>query len=180
MAETDAAAKVTDETVVRSIFARFNNREEFFADPLGTWIDRPRYRISAQSLEMNDRDQVVAWFASLFDALPDLRMQVEDVVMAGEPGRERATVRWRLSGTFSGARYMDIEPTGRPIDLRGMDLIDFEDGRVAGNHVYYDQLAFARQIGMLPTERSSGDRLMTTSFNLITKGRVVIRRRLRR
>jgi steroid delta-isomerase-like uncharacterized protein len=177
MAETDIATRVVDEALVRALFARFNDQEAFFADPEATWTDRPHYRIFAQDLEMNTREDVVAWFRSFFDSVPDLHMEVEDVVVAGEPGRERVTVRWHITGTFSGAPYMGIEPTGRPIDLRGMDLIHVEDGRVAGNNVYYDQLAFARQIGMLPLEGSLGDRLMTGAFNLVTKGRAKVRER---
>ena len=180
MAETDTAAIVVDEATVRTLFARFNNREAFFADPEGTWIDRPHYRVFAQNLEMHSREEVVAWFRGFFDAVPDLHMEVEDVAVAGEPGRERVTVRWRITGTFSGAPYMGIEPTGRPVDMRGMDLIDVEDGRVAGNNVYYDQLAFARQIGMLPGEGSLADRLMSGAFNLITKVRATVRERSRR
>jgi steroid delta-isomerase-like uncharacterized protein len=177
MAETQTATRVVDEALVRALFARFNDREAFFADPEATWVDRPRYRVFAQDLEMNTREDVVAWFRSFFDALPDLHMEVEDVVVAGEPGREHVTVRWRVTGTFSRAPYMGIEPTGRPIDLRGMDLIQIEDGRVAGNNIYYDQLTFARQIGMLPSEGSFGDRLMTDAFNLVTKGRARVRAR---
>jgi predicted ester cyclase len=129
---------------------------------------------------MNSREEVVTWFRSFFDAVPDLHMEVEDVVIAGEPGHERVTVRWRVTGTFSGKPYLGIEPTGSPIDLRGIDLIQIEDGRVAGNNIYYDQLAFARQIGMLPPEGSVGDRLMTGAFNLVTKGRARVRTRSRR
>jgi predicted ester cyclase len=175
MAETKTATRTIDEQLVRTLFARFNDRDAFFADPEGTWIDRPHYRIFAQDLEMNEREEIVAWFRAFFDAVPDLRMEVEDVVVGGEPGRERVTVRWHATGTFSGKPYLGIEPTGRPVDLRGMDLLQIEDGRVAGNNVYYDQLAFARQIGMLPAEGSIGDRLMTGAFNLVTKGRVKVR-----
>jgi hypothetical protein len=85
-----------------------------------------------------------------------------------------------MTGTFSGAPYLGIEPTGRSLDLRGMDLIDVEDGKVAGNNIYYDQLTFARQIGMLPAEDSFGDRMMTRAFNLATKGRTKLRERSRR
>jgi steroid delta-isomerase-like uncharacterized protein len=177
MTETDAATRVLDEDLVRALFARFNDREAFFADPERTWIDCPHYRVFAQDLEMNTREEVVTWFRSFFDAIRDLRMEVEDVVVAGEPGRERVTVRWRITGTFSGAPYMGIAPTGRPVDLRGMDLIDIEDGRVAGNNIYFDQLAFIRQIGMLPSEGSLGDRLMTGAFNLVTRGRTIVRAR---
>jgi steroid delta-isomerase-like uncharacterized protein len=179
MAETEIATRTVDEALVRALFERFNDREVFFTNPEATWIDRPHYRIFAQDLEMNSRDEVVAWFRGFFDAVPDLHMEVEDVVVGGEPGSERVTVRWHITGTFSGKPYMGVEPTGRPIDLRGMDLIQIEDGRVAGNNVYYDQLAFARQIGMLPGEGSIGDRLMTGAFNLVTKGRARVRARSR-
>ncbi|MGB0095399.1 MAG: ester cyclase [Solirubrobacteraceae bacterium] len=177
MAETDTAARVVDEDTIRALFARFNDREAFFADPESTWIDRPHYRVFAQDLEMNSRDEIVQWFRGLFDAVPDLHMEVEDVAVAGEPGRERVTVRWHITGTFAGAPYVGIEPTGRPLSLHGMDLIDIESGRVAGNNVYYDQLTFARQIGMLPREGSLGDTLMTSAFNLATKGRAAVRQR---
>jgi steroid delta-isomerase-like uncharacterized protein len=180
MAETDTAAIALDEATVRALFARFNDREAFFADPEGTWIDRPHYRVFAQNLEMHTREEVLAWFRGFFDAVPDLHMEVEDVAVAGEPGRERVTVRWRVTGTFSGAPFVGIEPTGRPVDLRGMDLIDVQDGRVAANNIYYDQFAFARQIGMLPAEGSLGDRLMTGAFNLVTKARAAVRERSRR
>lgn len=173
----ETALKVVDEAAVRALFARFNDRQAFFADPAGTWIDRPRYRVVAQNREIGRREEVVAWFGELFDAVPDLQMEVEDVAIAGEPGRERITVRWRITGTFSGGPYVGIEPTGRPLDLRGMDLIDVQDGRVAGNNIYYDQLSFARQIGMLPAEGSLGDRLMTSAFNLVTKTRAKVDRR---
>jgi steroid delta-isomerase-like uncharacterized protein len=175
MAET-AALNVVDEASVRALFARFNDREQFFAHTERTWTERPRYRVFAQDLEMGTRAEVVAWFRGYFDAVPDHHMEVEDVVVAGEPGRERVTVRWHVTGTFSGAPYLGLEPTGRPLDLRGMDLIEVEDGRVAGNSVYYDQLSFARQVGMLPREGSLGDRLMTGAFNLVTKGRKTLER----
>ena len=176
----ETALKVVDEAAVRALFARFNDRQAFFADPAGTWIDRPRYRVVAQDREMDTRDEIVSWFGELFDAVPDLHMEVDDVAIAGEPGGERVTVRWHLTGTFSGTPYMGIESTARPLDLRGMDLIDVQNGRVAANHIYYDQLTFARQIGMLPSEGSRGDRLMTSTFNLVTKARAKVARRCER
>jgi steroid delta-isomerase-like uncharacterized protein len=172
---TDIATPTIDEQQIRAIFARFNDRDAFFADPASTWIDRPHYQVFAQSLEMNTRDEVMDWFRGFFDAVPDLHMEVEDVAVAGEPGRERVTVRWFITGTFSGGPMMGIEATGRPVAMRGMDLIDIQDGRVAGNAIYYDGLAFARQVGLLPREGSGADRLVTRAFNGLT----AVRKRFR-
>ena len=175
----DASAGVlrtVDERVVREMFGRFNDRRAFFTDTEGSWIDRPRYRVIPQNLEMNTRDEVVSFFRGFFDSLPDMTVDVEDVVVAGEPGRERATLRWHLTGTHTGAPFMGIAATGRPVELYGMDLVDFENGRIAGNYIYFDQLGFARQVGMLPPEGSRRDRLLTAAFNLTVRARRLLRR----
>ena len=43
-----------------------------------------------------------------------------------------------------------------------------EQGKLKHNTIYYDGLAFARQIGMLPREGSLFDKAMTTAFNACT------------
>jgi predicted ester cyclase len=176
-ADGEIGARAVDERAVRDLFGRFNDRRAFFADPEGTWVDRPHYRVYPQNLEMHTRDEVVSWFHGLFDSLPGLHMEVEDVVVAGRPGRERVTVRWHLTGMFTGEPYMGIAATGRRVELHGMDLVDFKDGRVAANCIYFDQLSFARQVGMLPPEGSRRDRLMTWAFNLTVGARTLLRGR---
>ena len=42
------------------------------------------------------------------------------------------------------------------------------DGLLVDNTIYYDGLSFARQIGMLPSAGSRGDRAMTAAFNAQT------------
>ena len=71
---------------------------------------------------------------------------------------------------------MGIAATGRAVELYGMDLLYFENGRIAGNCIYFDQLGFARQVGMLPPERSRRDLLLTGAFNLTVRARRLLRR----
>ena len=170
------AVRSVDEQVLREMFGRFNDRAAFFADPEGSWVDRPQYSVIPQNLEMNTRAQVLSFFGGFFDSLPDLHVEVEEVVVAGQPGRERATLRWHLTGTHTGAPFMGIAATGRAVELYGMDLLDFENGRIAGNCIYFDQLGFARQVGMLPPEGSRRDRLLTGAFNLTVRARRLLRR----
>jgi hypothetical protein len=56
-----------------------------------------------------------------------------------------------------------------------MDCFTFRDGAAVHNHVIYDQLSFARQIGMLPPKDSGPDKAMTAAFNAKTK----LKKRLR-
>lgn len=109
--------------------------------------------------------EIRALFAGLFEAFPGLETRVTRVVA----DRDRAAVEWRMDGTFSGAPFRGIRPTGKRADLRGIDcLVIDEEGRITQNTGYYDGAGFARDIGMLPRQNSSADRAMTTGFNAIT------------
>jgi hypothetical protein len=77
-------------------------------------------------------------------------------------------VRWRVTGTFSGGPFQGVHATGRRVDLRGVDVMHIVDGLLVDNTIYYDGLSFARQIGMLPSAASRGDRAMTAAFNAQT------------
>ena len=91
----------------------------------------------------------------------------------------RAVVQWRAHGTFTGAAFQGIHATGRSVELRGCDVMTFDEGRLRRNTIYYDGLTFARQIGMLPREGSPGDKAITAAFNAGTDVRARLRQRAR-
>ena len=167
-----APTAATHEERARDIFRRlFDDRD--LTDPGSYWADGLVARLYALDLTLHGPDGMAGFFTSLFAAVPDFTMVVEDVV-AHEQG---ATIRWRAQGTFDGARWIGIEPTGSRVDLPGVDVMRFDaEGRVVDNHVYYDGAEFARQIGMLPKRDSAADRAVLSAFNAATKAR----RRLRR
>lgn len=43
----------------------------------------------------------------------------------------------------------DIPPTGKPIELAVVVIIKFEDGKIAHEHIYWDQASVLVQIGLL-------------------------------
>ena len=49
---------------------------------------------------------------------------------------------------------MGIEPTGKRVEMRGLDLLEVEDGKIVSNTAFYDGIELARQIGMLPAGRT--------------------------
>jgi predicted ester cyclase len=106
-----------------------------------------------------------AYFRSLFAATPDATTTVTRLVA----GERSCAAEWRIEGTFDGAPYLGIEPTGKHVEVRGLDLFELEDGEIVSNTGYFDGASFARQIGMLPTDGSGADRAMKTAFNAVTK-----------
>ncbi|MDX1621406.1 MAG: ester cyclase [Nitriliruptorales bacterium] len=114
---------------------------------------------------LRGKAEVRAYFEQIFAATPDLVFEVEEI---HEVDDTTAVGQWRMYGTFSGAEFEGIQPTGRRVDLRGIDVMRLEDGLLKHNTIYYDGLSFARQIGMLPADDSPGDRAMKGLFNGVT------------
>jgi steroid delta-isomerase-like uncharacterized protein len=110
-------------------------------------------------------DEIVAFYRELFQAVPDVETTVTRVVA----GETQAAVEWRMTGHFTGAPFQGVDPTGRRVDMRGLDLLEIEDGEIVGNTAYYDGMTFARQIGLMPPENSSAENAMKSAFNAATK-----------
>ena len=112
-------------------------------------------------------DRIVDWFEGLFAALPDLTMTIQGMAEQGET----VFVRWRLTGTHTGAEFEGIAPTGKRIDLDGVDHFVLSDGVVVSNFVIFDQMQFARQLGLLPTAGSRVDIALRRGFNALLRAR---------
>ena len=122
---------------------------------------------------LRGKEELRAFMDATFRAVPDARTTLGRIVA----GESSCAVEWRLEGTFDGEPFMDIEPTGKHVELRGFDLFELEDGQIVSNTAYYDGATFARQIGMLPPDGSGADRAMKSAFNAVTKLRRAVAER---
>jgi steroid delta-isomerase-like uncharacterized protein len=117
--------------------------------------------------------EIREFFSQFLAAFPDLEVTVDRVV--ADAGT--AAVQWRITGTFEGGPFLDIEPNGNLIEMRGCDMMEIEDGRLRRNTVFYDGAGFARAIGLLPPRESGAERAMVSTFNAVTKVRSAVRER---
>jgi steroid delta-isomerase-like uncharacterized protein len=155
---------------VRSYFEAMDRRDA--AAMAGHWREDGVEDVVPVGL-MRGRDELREFFASMFAAMPDARTTVSRLVA----GEQSCAVEWRLEGTFDGAPFMGLEPTGKHVEIRGFDLLELEDGELVSNTAYFDGAAFARQIGMLPADGSGADRAMRSAFNAVTKLRRAVAER---
>jgi steroid delta-isomerase-like uncharacterized protein len=86
-------------------------------------------------------DQFQAVRAELLKALPDMKIQVEEVLASGE----NVVVRWVFHGTHSG-HGLECAPTGRKVDVGGMTWLKIRDGRIYEGWDRWNQNAFLRQL----------------------------------
>jgi steroid delta-isomerase-like uncharacterized protein len=109
--------------------------------------------------------EIIAFFRELFAAVPDLETTVTRVVA----GEREAAVEWRMTGHFTGEPFQGVDATGKRVEMRGLDLLQVEDGQIVGNTAYYDGMSFARQIGLMPAQDSSAENAMKNAFNAATR-----------
>jgi steroid delta-isomerase-like uncharacterized protein len=158
----------------REMFRRlFEDRD--LSDPDVYWTDESVDHFLGAGVSARGKSELTQWFRDLFAAVPDWKVEIENVL---DDGVSQVVVQWRATGTFDGDRpFLGIEPNGRSIDMRAVDVFVLDSNRkVLTNTVYYDGADFARQLGMLPPRDSAADRAMLAAFNGATK----LRKRLRR
>lgn len=114
----------------------------------------------------SSREGIAGHFAEVFDAVPDFRFEVVELIAENE----RASVRWRITGTFGGDRpYLGVEPNGAPLDLEGVDLVEVRDGKIVRVDAFTDSMAVANQIGVIPPRESAAGQRLTRVFNRRTR-----------
>lgn len=158
----------TNTELVRWAFARLNDHD---VEPLRQfWNDDTLEYFPTGTVQ--GADGIAAYFQSVFDALEGFNLDVVTAIGEGE----HVFVHWRLTGRHTGT-FMGIAPTGKSLDLQGIDHFVIRDGVVLSNTVRYDQMEFARQIGLLPPDGSAADRALKAAFNGKTRTVGLIRRR---
>jgi len=88
--------------------------------------------------------------AMFFTGFPDLKVEILDMLVAGD----RAAVRFRETGTHAG-RFVGIEPTGNAISFVGMGIYRAQDGKLVEEWFVDDSRAIFEQIGAIPVLRES-------------------------
>jgi steroid delta-isomerase-like uncharacterized protein len=89
---------------------------------------------------------------------PDLHFDETDDPHCTHDG-ERVAWRWRMRGTMTGPiEPPGFAPTGRTIEVEGVDLWTMRDGRIARSRAYYDMNEVARQLGIAPAAGSAGEK----------------------
>ena len=79
------------------------------------------------------------------EAFDGFHLQVEDMIVEGDKGAARVTMR----GTHVG-EFMGVSATGKKIEVTVMDIFRFADGKVVEHWGVTDAMAMMQQLGAIP------------------------------
>jgi steroid delta-isomerase-like uncharacterized protein len=94
---------------------------------------------------LEEAEQFVAMITTAF---PDMSTTVEDVIAEGDKVVTRVTIR----GTHQGEVEEYGPPTGKQVELEGITIHRFEDGKIVEEWNSYDNLSILQQLGLAPEQ----------------------------
>jgi predicted ester cyclase len=97
-------------------------------------------------------------------AFPDVRISVDDVIVAGD----KVVLRWHSEGTHRG-ELAGLAPTGARGSVTGISIDQWKDGKVVETWTEWDNLGLARQLGAAPPEGSIGEKIGTMLQRLMAR-----------
>jgi len=85
------------------------------------------------------------FMSEFYDALPDIRFTLDDVVVEGD----KAVTRYTVTGTHKGA-FAGIPPTNKTVTLWAIEIDRIVSGKLVEGWGRYDTLGFMQQLGVIP------------------------------
>ena len=79
-------------------------------------------------------------------AFPDFHSTVEDQIAEGD----KVVTRWTMRGTQEG-EFRGIAPTGNKLEITGIGIFRFSEGKVVESWDNFDQLGMMQQLGAVPS-----------------------------
>jgi steroid delta-isomerase-like uncharacterized protein len=121
------------------------------------------------------RDAVHGYYESLLTSLPDLHINITRCLAA----EEGVALEVRISGTQLGP-WRGLPATGRAVVFPLCGIFSFdEEGRLAGERIYYDRGSVLRQVGLYHDPQSFAGRLEVALAHPITVARAYGRKLFR-
>jgi len=141
---------------------------------LGTFGDAARYDDEAWGEHYNGRDGVREFYQQLMQAMPDLKIDVQQRHVADDA----ILVEVIICGTHLGP-WRGLPPTGRRIEFPLCGVYTFDDdNRLAGERIYYDRGTVLRQLGVFHEPQSVLGQISILVTHPLTIARALLRKLL--
>ncbi|CAN5294544.1 hypothetical protein BH11BAC6_BH11BAC6_17780 [soil metagenome] len=92
-------------------------------------------------------DSASVYYANYLTGFSDITFTIKDVFGMGN----KLVKHWNFKGTHTGI-FFGIPPTNKKIDIDGVTLVRMQDGKIAEERDFLDNLEFMQQLGLIPRQ----------------------------
>jgi steroid delta-isomerase-like uncharacterized protein len=101
-------------------------------------------------VRLNSTTDATAYAMRWLKGFPNGKMTVRHEIVSGPWIVQEITMEGTHSGPLEGPMGI-VPPTHKKVVSKGVQILRIENGKVAEAHVYYDQLDYMSQLGLIPT-----------------------------
>ena len=131
------------------MFNAFEKKSD--ADFLGGAADDITWDDMTQPEASKGKAAAKKYFTAMTTAFPDVKSSTTNAWGVGDFVVAEGT----LSGTHKAA-FFGIQPTKKQINLHGLDIIQFKDGKIVSGRSYGNGAEMMTQLGLMPTPGAAG------------------------
>ncbi|MFI1254749.1 nuclear transport factor 2 family protein [Streptomyces netropsis] len=100
--------------------------------------------------EIRGRENITEYWRQMTEAVPEATFESLTKYEAGDTAIDEGFFRGRNTGPLVLPSGESLPATGKEIRIRGCDCATVQDGRIVSYRLYFDQLDFLGQLGLLP------------------------------
>ena len=131
----------TNEKVIRRFIDEVINNGDF---SVLDQLVQPNYVYRSPDQQLDGTEALEGLLAAYREAFPDMSVRIDDLVNGGD----KVVISVTLTGTHEGD-LMGIAPTGKSVNISGMILSRFQDGKIVEEYEILDMLAMFQQLGVV-------------------------------
>ncbi|MET7692245.1 nuclear transport factor 2 family protein [Streptomyces sp. NPDC005483] len=105
--------------------------------------------------EIHGRDDIVAYWRQMTEAVPDGTFETLHSYEAGDTAIDEGVFSGRNTGPIQLPTGETLPATQKEIRIRGVDIATVRDGRIVDYRLYFDEMEFLGQLGLLPDDEAS-------------------------
>ncbi|MFF7545537.1 ester cyclase [Streptomyces canus] len=105
--------------------------------------------------EIHGRDNIVAYWRQMTEAVPDATFESLHAYEAGDTAIDEGVFSGRNTGPIQLPTGETLPATQKEVRIRGVDIATVKDGRIVDYRLYFDEMEFLGQLGLLPDDETS-------------------------
>jgi steroid delta-isomerase-like uncharacterized protein len=137
--------------VYKATMAAMEAKKE--ADFLAGIADNAEYDDMTMPQTMKGKAEAKKFFKEMTTAFPDAKGQLLNAWGFGD----YIVAEMQMTGTNKGP-FMGMPATKKTINVKGLDVQQFKDGKMVRGWSYSNGAEFAQQMGLMPTPKPAGDK----------------------
>ncbi|MFI6039637.1 ester cyclase [Streptomyces sp. NPDC051315] len=106
--------------------------------------------VTPEAGELHGRDEIVEYWRQMTDAIPEATYEPLHQYEIGSTAIDEGFFGGRNTGPLQLPDGQTMPATHKEVRIRGVDVATVVDGRIVSYRLYFDQMQFLEQLGLLP------------------------------